>query len=160
MDNHPPTVGAGNRRDATMKEFVTALKAVEDEQNEDDGAMHFTVDGRELTCYPPSDGQLAILIATTGRHTSQATQVAGVVNFFVEVMDEPSHAYLVDRLLDRTDPFGIEEVEAIMSWMIEEWTGRPTQSPSVSTRSPKRGGPRSTRRTSALTSSGSPSTGS
>lgn len=135
-----------------MREFTTALKEVTGEAEE---AMHFTVDGRELTCYPPSEGQLAVLMASIGRHSALAQQIAGIINFFVEVMDEPSHAYLVGRLLDRTDPFGLEEVTEIMDWMIEEWTGRPTQSPSVSTRSRQSGGQRSTRRTSASTSSAS-----
>lgn len=143
-----------------MKEFQTALKAVEDEETDDDLAMAFTVDGEELVCFPPSDGQLAILIASVGRHSSQHQQIAGIINFFVEVMDERSHGYVVGRLLDREDPFGLEEVEAIMSWMIEEWTGRPTQSPSVSTRSQRRAGRKSTPRTSPSISSGSPRTGS
>lgn len=138
-----------------MKEFTTALKAVEDVEQGADPAMHFTVDGRELTCYPPNDGQLAMLMATTGRHTTMQRKIAGVIDFFVEVMDDDSAAYLTQRLLDRQDVFGVEEVEEIMAWMVEEWTGRPTQSPSVSTQSRQNGGPRSTRRTSKSISSAS-----
>jgi hypothetical protein len=125
-----------------------------------DEGMAFTVDGTELHAYQPSDGQLAVLMASVGRHTSMPNQVAGVINFFVEVMDEPSHVYVVERLLDRTDPFGLAEVKEIMEWMVEEWSGRPTQSPSVSTRSRKNGGPRSTPPTSASTSSDSLTTAS
>lgn len=138
-----------------MKEFTTALKEVTGEAEE---VMKFTVDGTELTAYYPSDGQLAILAASVGRHSSVHNQVAGIIDFFVEVMDDFSHSYLRDRLLDREDPFGLEEVESIMAWMMEEWTGRPTQQPSVSTPSRRSGGPRSTQRTSRSISSDSPLT--
>jgi hypothetical protein len=134
-----------------VKEFTTAVREVE----EDTSLMEFKVDGVDLKCFKPKDGQLAMLMASTGRHTSQHTKVAGIIDFFVEVMDEPSHHYIVDRLLDRQDPFGLEEVEQIMMWMIEEWTGRPTESPSVSTRSPQSAGQNSTPTTSPSTSSDS-----
>lgn len=140
-----------------MKEFTTALREVTEPADE---PMEFSVDGQALVCYQPSDGQLAMLMASVGRHISKTQQVAGIINFFVEVMDEPSHIYLTERLLDRTDPFGLEEVTEIMSWMIEEWTGRPTQSLSVSTPSRTNGGRKSTRRTSRSTSSDSDLTGS
>jgi len=141
-----------------MKEFQTAVKAVTEPV--EDTAMQFSIDGRELVCYPPEPAQLAVLMAAVGRHASLQTKVAGVIDFFVEVMDEESHAYIRERLLDRTDPFGLEEVEEIMSWMIEEWSGRPTESPSVSTRSQRSGGRKSTRPTTKSTSSPSVQTAS
>lgn len=114
-----------------MREFTTAVKEATEDTEE---GMKFTLDGVELLCMQPHDGQLAMLMASVGRHTSQQTKIAGIIDFFVAVMDERSHGHIVDRLLDRDDPFGLKEVEEIMMWMIEEWTGRPTKSPSVSTR--------------------------
>lgn len=141
-----------------MREFETALKAVTDTDTDD--GMEFAVDGEVLHCYRPSDGQLAVLMASVSRSQSTANQIAGIINFFVEVLDDDSHAYLVGRLLDRRDPFGLQEVQAIMEWMIEEWTGRPTSSPSASTPSRRSGGRRSTRSLSTSTSSDSAQTGS
>jgi len=132
-----------------LKEFVTAAEDAARE-NADEG-MEFSVDGVMCRCYRPKDGQLAVLMATTSRHSSQQEMIAGIINFFVAVLDEESHNYVVGRLLDRTDPFGIEQVQQIMNWMIEEWSGRPTPSPSVSTQSQRSGGRRSTPRTPALT---------
>lgn len=143
-----------------MKEFTTALKAIEQEQDEEDATLHFSLDGHELKIYPPSDGQLALLMASTGRHRTMPNQIAGIIDFFVELMDEESAGYIERRLLDRKDPFGLTEVTAIMEWMVEEWTGRPTQSPSGSTQSRRPGGRRSTPRTSQQTSSDSQRTGS
>lgn len=113
-----------------MKEFTTALKAVTEDQ---DQPMVFSIDGKELRAYKPTDGQLAMLMAAVGRHTSVHTKVAGVIDFFVAVMDEDSANYVTERLLSRTDPLGVDQVEEVMEWMVEEWTGRPTQPLSVST---------------------------
>lgn len=134
-----------------MKEFITAANEGP-EDADDDGAMEFNVDGVLCKCYKPGDGQLAVLMASTGRHTSEQEQIAGVINFFVAVLDDQSHNYLVNKMLDRTDPFGIAQVQDIMTWMVEEWTARPTKSPSGSTTSPPSGGRKSTQRTPALTS--------
>lgn len=131
-----------------MKEFTTA---VQDAEQDEDGAMEFSVDGTLCRAYRPSDGQLAFLMASTGRHSSDQEQIAGLINFFVAVLDDESHNYIVNRLLDRKDSFGLEQVQAIMEWMVEEWSGRPTKSPSVSTTSPPTTGRSSTPRTPALT---------
>lgn len=131
-----------------MKEFTTAVSGAE---QSDDDAMEFNVDGTLCRAYRPSDGQLAFLMASTGRHSNSQEQIAGLINFFVAVLDDDSHNYVVNRLLDRKDPFGIEQVQAIMEWMVEEWSGRPTRSPSVSTTSPPTTGQSSTPRTPALT---------
>lgn len=133
-----------------MKEFSTAISEAE-RQDDEDNAMEFSVDGTLCRAYRPSDGQLAFLMASTGRHSSDSEQIAGLINFFVAVLDDDSHNYVVSRLLDRRDPFGLEQVQAIMEWMVEEWSGRPTKSPSVSTPSPPNTGRSSTAKTPALT---------
>jgi len=115
-----------------MKEFA---KAVQEVTEEVEGPLEFKVEGHPevLKAYKPSDGQLAMLMASTGRHTTQHTQVAGIIDFFVSLLDQPSQFLVSDWLLDRTDSFGIAEVNDIMTWFVEEWTGRPTSLRSVST---------------------------
>ena len=125
-----------------VKEFITAAKEASEE---DESILEFTVDGVECRAYPPKDGQLAVLMATTASHSSENEQIAGIINFFVAVLDDDTHTFLVSKLLDRKDPFGIEQVQDIMSWMVEEWTARPTKSPSGSTPSRSSGGRKSTR---------------
>jgi hypothetical protein len=134
-----------------MREFVTAVKQAHEDDDAEDG-MEFTVDGVTCKCYRPQDGQLAILMAATGRHSSEQEQVAGFINFFCATLDDESSSYIVSRLLDRKDPYGLDEVQEVMEWMIEEWTGRPTKPSSGSTRSQRTGGRKSTQSTPALTS--------
>lgn len=134
-----------------MKEFITAAEEAAKSEDDDKG-MEFAIDGVMCRCYKPGDGQLAVLMATTGRHSSQHEQVAGLINFFVAVLDDDSQNYVINRLLDRRDSeFGIEKVQEIMEWMVAEWSGRPTRSQSGSTPSRSNGGLKSTQPTPALT---------
>lgn len=145
-----------------MREFSTAVEAVAAEEAEDLAVEFRLVERdaedeiiREKICraYPPTDGQLAMMMAGLGRHSKTEDQIASVINFFVGVLDEESHQYIVDRLLDRNDPLGLAQVQEIIEYLTEEWSGRPTESPSVSTRSRQSGGQKSTRSTSKSTSS-------
>lgn len=140
-----------------MREFATAAQRVVDENSDErDTMIEFKVGDR--ICYAdktPGDGQLAVLMATTTKHSGIEEQVAGTINFLFSVLDEESHTYLVSRLLDRKDPFGMENVTEILGYLMEEWSGRPTVSSPGSTASPRSDGPRSTPATPELTSSGS-----
>ncbi len=120
--------------------FTTAATAAE---SQTDG-IPFLFDGRKFLCYKPDEAQLAMLMASTGRGASDTDRIAGVINFFVKVMSDESASYFERRLLDRKDPFGIEDVDHVMRWMIEAWTGNPTPEPSGSTPSPPNTGPSST----------------
>lgn len=133
-----------------MKEFTTAAERVDPEHRDD--VIEFKIDGVLCRAYRPNDGQLAVLVATTGRHSSGTEQIAGVINFFVAVLDESSHHYVVSRLLDRNDPLPIDTVKDVMEWLIEAWSGRPTVSPSGSASSPESTGSRSTEVVPASTS--------
>lgn len=141
----------------TIKEFTTAAR---DAEISPDEVMEFAVDGQTCRCFEPSPGQLAILLASISSTQSWTHQVAGVINFFDAVLDDDSRTYITQRLLDRQDRFGIEEVQEIIEWMVEEWSARPTRSPSGSTPSPPKGGRKSTARTPRSTSSANARTGS
>ncbi len=133
-----------------MKEFITA--ATEAVEEDDAGTLEFSVDGVLCKAYKPNDGQIAVLMATTnGRHLSEGEMIAGIINFFVATLDDETHNYLVNKLLDRNDPFGVLQVQDIIAWMMEEWSGRPTQSSTASTPSRRSGGRKSTPATPALT---------
>lgn len=133
-----------------MKEFTTAA-----EQSDQDAEqpLEFAIDGQVLRAYKPTEGQLAITMSALGRHTDEMTKTAGVIDFFVQILDEESYNYVVNRLLSREDPLGLQEIEDVLEWLVEEWTARPTQPPSGSTRSRSSGGPKSKPSTRRSTSS-------
>jgi hypothetical protein len=124
-----------------MKQFVTAATEQDADASE---ALEFDVDGVTCKCYRPTDGQLAILMASIGRTSTTEEGVGGVINFFASTLDDVSHQHLTARLLDRRDSFGLPQVQGIIKWMVEEWTARPTQEPSGSTSSPPSTGSGST----------------
>ena len=99
---------------------------------------------RKLVAFQPGEGQFAMLLADVGRGTSEAQKIAGFINFCMAIMDASSADYLAGRLLDRDDDFEVEDMQAIMEWLTEEWSGNPTQEPSGSAQSPSHDGPSST----------------
>jgi hypothetical protein len=156
-----------NRKEPDVKEFETAVAAVETEDNgptpypfiivekNDEGEE---VDRVECTAYEPGEGALIVLMADTMGRGHPGEKLAGIINFLADALDEESKQYVVSRLLDRNDPFGLDEITPIVWWLVEEWGGRPTKQPSDYARSRKPGGPRSTPRTTKQKSSASRST--
>lgn len=127
-----------------VKQFNIAAREADKER---EGKIEFKVDDQELVVYKPDSAQYAMLLATTGRGSSEMERIAGTLNFFVKIMDDRSASYIESRLLDFDDPFGIEDVEDILKWLTEEWSGRPTQPPSDSTLTPQSTGAASTQPT-------------
>lgn len=120
----------------TVKSFQTAVNAEVAAQAGEIETYPFEVDGVQCIAYKPDESQLAMAISSMGRFSKDTDQIAGVINFFVGILDERSNTYLVNRLLDRNDAFGLKQVTSIIEWLIEEWSGRPTKSSSDSTGSP------------------------
>lgn len=140
-----------------MLEFTTAVKEIGEDDND---VIEFDLDGVLVTAYRPSGGQMAMLMAMTTKHSTDSEAVAGLINLFVNILDEPSQGYIVNRLFDRLDNFDVDDVDRILRGLIEEWSARPTERPSDSASSPPSSGRKSTPRTPARTSSASRRTGS
>jgi len=137
-----------------MREFITSAEDAFEEPTEGE---QFTLDGEVLTYFRPSDGQIMLYMASTGRHSTENDRTGATINFFIELFDQDSKEHLIARLMDRNDPFGIKKVYEIIEAMMEDWSGRPTQSSSGSASSRRNGGRKSTPRTRKPTSSASPS---
>lgn len=147
-----------------MKEFTAAV-AQATEHTEAEPTWEFKVtgprDGQEriLRAHMATPGQVAVVMSAVGRHTSLPTKIAGTIDFFMAIMDEDDVSYLTDRLMDRDDPFEIKQVTDILFWLIEEWSGHPTQGSSGSSSSQVSTGPALTL-VEQTTPSDSPSDGS
>lgn len=152
-----------NRKDHAV-EFDTAVARVQAEDSEEEVSYSFTinevdekgnvVNSVECHAYAPEDGNIMMLMADlVSRRAGIAQQIAGLVDFITDVLDEESRDYIVRRLMDRTDPFGITDLRGIVDYLMEEWSGRPTKQPSDYLPSRKVGGQKSTPRTRKSTSS-------
>lgn len=129
-----------------MKEFITAAKAAADDPDAVEAeVITFQVDGREIEMLPPSEGQVAILLAGASDMSSGTEMIASSINFFMSLLAHPKDVtYFKRRLLDRNDEFGAENIAQIVEWLVEEWTARPTKQPSDFTPSQQSGGRKST----------------
>ena len=150
-------------------EFDTAVARVlaEDEAPDEQPLISFTVNERDpetdeivnkVQChaYEPYEGAVVALLAdVTGRRSKTTDKISGLVDFVMDIVDDETKAYLTDRLLDREDPFGAEDLSQIALGLIAEVGGRPTKLPSDFAPSRKTAGQRSTRTTSKSTSSAS-----
>lgn len=131
-----------------MLEFTTAVKDAEVEEGEED-VIEYDLDGVLMTAYRPTGGQFAMLMAMTTKYSSDQEATAGLITMFVNIHDEEGQSHLANRLFDRKDPFDIEDVDRILKALIEDWSARPTESPSDSASSPPSTGQKSTRTTPA-----------
>lgn len=114
-----------------MREFVTAAKDTIGEVDEDD-AIVFKHDNREITFFQPSSGQQAMMLSMGGREMD--LKAAGVfIQLFFEMADDDTQRYLQTRLMDRKDTFDLNSDGGIFDlWeaLTEEWSARPTKEPS------------------------------
>lgn len=143
-------------------EFQTAAQEAATPEEDKPTPITFdagTEDERIIYAHKPHEGQFAMLMASMGRGSSDGDAIAGAINFFIGLLDDNDALYVENRLMDRKDPFSEKGATTIQQWMtelVELWSGRPTKSLSVSTRSPESDGPKSTQPTPESVSSGSP----
>lgn len=126
-----------------MREFSTAGRRSEP-AFPDALPIEFKVDGDVFMAYPPTAGAMAIMLAAQADSRDASESIAGIIDFFDGMLDEEAQVVFRRRLLDRDDPFDFDMVNEIMEGLIEEWSARPTKSPSASASSRADGGPRST----------------
>lgn len=140
-----------------MREFVTAVKAEEEEEPE---ALTFMHDGREVTFYQPGSGQLAVMATISTSGTKDAESARTILTFFFSVMGDETREYFQDRLMDRKDNFELETeggVLDIFEFLMEEWSGKASKQPSDYQQPRKQTGRTSTGNTRAKASGSSAS---
>lgn len=150
---------AGN---TPVKSFVSsAISTLEGEENE----RTTDIDGVEVTFTLPDINQVVMSTAMIENASSNIASAAALINIFfglikgdetyvdgagdpVDPDDEDAELIYNDfvarklqaKMMDPRDPFGIEVIAAVMSWLLEEWSDRPTTPSSRSSVSPKQSG--------------------
>jgi hypothetical protein len=127
-----------------LREFKTAARNAAPTMFDNAEPIQFTIDGEEFTAYPPSPGQLAMLVAAQADSRDVSESMAAIIDFLDGILDEDAQAMYRRRLMDRNDPFDFDTVNDIVEGLVEEWSARPTKSPSVSSSSRRTAGSRST----------------
>jgi hypothetical protein len=127
-----------------LREFTTAARRAAPTAFDGAQPITFKIDGDEFTAYPPTPGQMAMLVSAQAEGRDVTTSMAAIIDFIDGLLDEDGREMYRRRLLDRDDPFDFDTVNEIMEGLMEEWSARPTKSPSDYASSRKSGGSRST----------------
>jgi len=118
--------------------------------------VDFTLDGKTYTAFPPTPGQIGMLMQAQADSREMTEKIASIIDFLDGILEEDGQKEFRRRLLDRDDPFDFDTVSEIVEGLIEEWSDHPTQPSSASSTSRKNGGTKSTarRHSTARTSPG------
>lgn len=130
-----------------MKEFVFAAEQDKAENGEDteEPTLAFKIDGVEFKAYRPAEGQLILIMAAmSGYYQDAGESAATIINFFVELLTDDGKHLITRKLMDRKDPFSLEQLIDVLEYIVETWSNTPTSVPSDSTSSPESTGPKST----------------
>lgn len=129
----------------SKKQFTTSVvAAAEDESGETAADVTIVLDGREITFAGP-DATHALMLMFASQEEDKIRAAGQVIEIMFNLIEDGSQrSYYRRRLLDPKDPLGFEHVYDHMEYCIEEWFARPTESPSGSSPSPKKPGPKST----------------
>jgi len=112
-------------------------------KRKDTPPLTFTLEGVEFECLPDIPG--AVLTDFLGDATSDSPgrSAPALVNFITAVLLDDQVEPFLDLVHSKDTIIEIDLLGEIVTWLVEEYAGRPTERPSRSA-----GGPRSTTRTS------------
>ena len=94
--------------------------------------LSFRLHGEEFSCVPQVQGKLMLsLVADAG--SEDPAKAAQLINkFFKQVLIEESFARF-EALLEHPEKIvTVETLAEITAWLVEEYSGRPTERPEVS----------------------------
>lgn len=101
--------------------------------------IEFSIDGTDVVAHPPTTGQLALFIASTGG--GGMTSVQAMFDFLGAILDDEGFDLIEEKLNDGVE---LALITDVITYLIEEWSARPTQQSSESTASRRSTGKRST----------------
>jgi len=126
-----------------IKQFGNAARGARDE-GEEDLELEVMILDRKIHLNSPGSGQLSYLAMTIASNNRDLLTVGRLINFIVNLMDDDDQGYVSALLLDRDSGFDGEDIVDVAEYVVEEWSSRPTQTSTGSSKSPQATGRRST----------------
>lgn len=144
-----------------MREFGDAARAARKDDSGEPGIEVKILD-REIFIEYPGAAQLGWLTAQLSMAQTPLHSVGAIINFVAALMEDEDARHLQRALLNPRSGFGPEELQELAEYLVEEWSGNPTNESPVSSRRPATTGASSTvrQRKSQSTRSASRSAGS
>lgn len=92
----------------------------------------FKIHGEEFTCIPVIQGKVLMDLVSRSQSEDPTEALAVLNTFFSKVLDDESLERFNALLEDKNRIVTMETLGEIISWLIEEYSGRPNQQPEVS----------------------------
>jgi hypothetical protein len=117
-----------------VKEFITAVDDVENEEAEDKAVIFkhtskIAPEGFECVFYEPSEGQFLMMLAMGGRHMKEDS-IGHFIQLFIELGDDDTQSYFRDLMFDRKSGFKIKAkggIFDIWEYLVGEWSGKASE---------------------------------
>jgi hypothetical protein len=94
--------------------------------------LSFKLHGEEFHCKPAIQGKVLLDMVATASSEDQAAATKVVIDFFNAVLT-PESLIAFNTLLDTPDKIvTVETLGEITGWIVEQYSGRPTQGPEQS----------------------------
>jgi len=84
-----------------VREFTTAARRSAPSVIDGAEPIEFMVDGEQYTAYPPTPGQMALLVSAQAKNRDPGESIAAIIDFLDGILDENAQADFRKRLLDR-----------------------------------------------------------
>lgn len=96
--------------------------------------LNFELNGHEFSCYPAIQGSVLLEFVrdAAAADSGGGDSAKALYNFLSSAMPEAEYNKLQDVLHDKETIIEVELIGEIVSWLVEEYSARPTQQPEVS----------------------------
>lgn len=105
--------------------------------------LSFTYDGQEYQCRPVINGAVLLRFVREADSGEGGRSAGALLGFFKDLLLEEDFKRFETYVEDPDTVIPIETLGEIAAWVVEEYTGRPTQEPTKSPSGRKRTGTRS-----------------
>src|SRR6187431_2181864 len=126
-----------------IKQFGDAARKGRDDGAEDDIIVVKILD-RDVTLHSPGSGSLAYLAMSIAGAGNDLVQLGQTINFIMSIFEDDDARWVRGLLLDRESGFDAEDIMDLAIYVVEEWSGRPTNPSTGSSPSSRATGARTT----------------
>lgn len=95
--------------------------------------LSFKLHGEEFHCVDQIQGKVLLDLVAESNNADDPAAAAKIINIFFETVLKDDDYKRFNELLESKDKIvSVETLGEITTWLVEEYTGRPTEAPEVS----------------------------
>ncbi len=94
--------------------------------------LTFTLHGEEFVCFPQVPGKFLLDLAKNSSSDDPGENAEIITKFFSQVLEDESYERFQALLEDKHRVVTMDVLGEIVSWLMEEYSGRPEKQPEAS----------------------------